>query len=289
MDARTLTLGLLAPFLWGTTFTFAKPVVTHFPPLFMMLLAYGLTAFVLALNRNVKVTTPYWRIFIIALFCVTVQGAFVFGGLRGIDATTANLVLQLQVPAAVLLGWMLNGERMTRAKVIGTVVALAGVAIVIGLPEQSPPMLPTLFVILGGLTWALGQVLAQKLSYDSGLGMLKGNALVGVPQLAVATLLLESGQLNAVMTATPQQWLLLGFVAIFGFCLAYFTWFALLKRAPMNVAAPFILLMTPIGLATAVIFLGERMSAAQIVGAIVLLVGLVIVNGFKLPRLRPAV
>jgi O-acetylserine/cysteine efflux transporter len=288
MDARTLSLGLLAPLLWGTTFTFAKPVVTHFPPLFMMLMAYSFIALVLAFNSSVKIRTPFWRIFTIAMFTVTAQGAFVFWGLRGVDATTANLVLQLQVPCAVVLGWLLNGERMTTAKIAGTLLALGGVAIVIGLPPQKPPFLPTLLVILGGATWALGQVLAQKLSLDSGLGMLKANAYAGLPQLALATLLFESGQFQAMATATPQQWLVLAFVIFFGFYLAYVTWFALLKRAPMNVAAPFVLLMTPIGLATAVIFLGERMSLAQIAGAVVLLAGLAIVNGLRLPRWKAA-
>jgi O-acetylserine/cysteine efflux transporter len=47
----------------------------------------------------------------------------------------------------------------------------------------------------------------------------------------------------------------------------------------MDEAAPFILLMTPIGLLTAVIVLGERMSLVQIIGATVLLIGLAIVNG----------
>ncbi len=82
MNLRTLALGLAAPLLWGTTFTFAKPVVTHFPPLFMMLMAYGFVALVMVLKRGVEVRTPYSRIFVIALFSVTVQGAFVFGGLR---------------------------------------------------------------------------------------------------------------------------------------------------------------------------------------------------------------
>jgi O-acetylserine/cysteine efflux transporter len=288
MDARTVFLGLLAPFLWGTTFTFAKPVVTHFPPLFMMLMAYVFIAALMSIKRSVVVRTPYWRVFLIALFAVTAQGALLFWGLRGLDATTANLLLQLQVPSAVILGWLMNGERMTPQKIAGTLIALCGVAIVIGLPENKPPFLPTLLVLLGGAIWALGQVLVQKFSLDSGLGILKGNAYAGVIQLSAATMLIESGQWQAVQTATPQQWLVLAFVVVFGFYLAYVTWFALLKRAPMNVAAPFVLLMTPIGLATAVIFLGERMSAAQIAGAIVLLAGLAIVNGVRLPRLRAA-
>jgi O-acetylserine/cysteine efflux transporter len=71
----------------------------------------------------------------------------------------------------------------------------------------------------------------------------------------------------------------LAFVVVIGFYIAYRAWFATVKRMPMDEAAPWILLMTPIGLITAVLFLGERMGVVQIAGAIILMVGLAIVNG----------
>ena len=107
-------------------------------------------------------------------------------------ATSANLILQTQVPFAVILGWLIGGEHLDLRKSIGTAIALAGVAIVIGLPEVPPPLVPTLLVIAGAFTWALGQVLARRLGQDCGFGLLKLNAYGSVPQLALATLLFES-------------------------------------------------------------------------------------------------
>lgn len=286
MNLRTLSLAVAAPFFWGATLTLAKPVVSHFPPLFFMLVAYGGMALILLCQRNVVVKTKPALVFIIALFSVTVQGSMVFGGLRYLDATTANLLLQFQVPAAVLLGWLINGEQLTRQKFIGVIISLIGVSIVIGLPEKKPPLGSALLLMGGGLTWALGQVLAQKWSKDSGMGILKGNALAGVPQLAVATLLFETGQWQAVKTATATQWLLYAGIVLFGFYAAYVCWFALLKRVPMNVAAPFVLLMTPFGILMAFLVLGETMSPAQMIGGGVLLAGLAIVNGFGLRRFK---
>ena len=71
----------------------------------------------------------------------------------------------------------------------------------------------------------------------------------------------------------------MAFVAVVGFYLAYIAWYSLLRRVRMDEAAPFILLMTPIGLLTAVVVLGEHMSLVQIIGATVMLFGLAIVNG----------
>ena len=288
MKPKTLMLALAAPLCWGTGLTLAKPAVAHFPPLFMMLLVYAGIALITLLTVREKIKTPWRNVLLISAFAVTIQGALLFWGLRGLEATTANLVLQTQVPMAVLLGWLIAGEELDGRKVIGTAIALVGVAIVIGLPEQKPPLLPVALIVISGFFWALGQVLAHKLSQDSGIVLLKANALMGLPQLIVATALLETGQWQSIQTAGPVEWATLAFVAFVGFYLAYIAWFSLLRLCRMDEAAPFVLLMTPIGLLTAVIVLGERMSGAQLLGAAVLLLGLDVVNGFALPKKKPA-
>lgn len=288
MNSKTLLLALVAPFCWGTGLAIAKPAVTHFPPMFMMLMVYSAIAMITLITVHDRIKTPWRSLLLISAFSVTIQGAFVFWGLRGVEATTANLVLQTQVPMAVFLGWLIAGEELNLRKIMGTAIALIGVAIVIGLPEQRPALLPVTLVILGGFFWAFGQTLARKLSQDSGIVLLKANALMGVPQLILATAIFETGQWHSITSAGSVEWATLAFVGFVGFYLAYIAWFSLLRRCRMDEAAPFVLLMTPIGLLTAVIVLGERMSAAQLLGAAVLLLGLAIVNGFLMPKQKLA-
>jgi O-acetylserine/cysteine efflux transporter len=285
MNSRTLALALAAPLCWGTTFTLAKPAVEHFPPLLMMLFAYGFVAIATLLTIRDMPKTPWHKSFTIAAAGVTVQGALLFWAIREVEATVANLVLQTQVPAAVFLGWLIIGEPLTARKLFGTAIALAGVAIIIGLPETRPPVLPVAMIVASGVIWALGQVLVRKWSEDSGILVLKANALYGVPQLIVATLLIENGQWQAIVTAGWKEWLNLAFVCIIGFYLAYVFWFTLLKRLPIDEAVPFVLLMTPVGIVTAVLFLGETMSIEQVAGALILMIGLAIINAVGSKRL----
>ena len=285
MTRKSLFLALAAPFCWGTSFSLAKPTLMHFPPLLMMLFAYGFIAAVTFFTVRGRPKTPWKHSLIIATLGVTVQGALLFWGVQGVSATTSNLLLQTQVPAAVLMGWLVIGEQLTARKLIGTAIALVGVATVIGLPEKRPPLAPVMMIIVSGFIWALAQVLVRKWSKDSGAMALRNNARYGLPQLMLATLLLEQGQWQSIVTATPVQWGLLAFVAIIGFYVAYAAWFNLLRYVQMDEAAPYILLMTPIGLATAVIFLGEKMTSIQVIGAILLMVGLAIVNGLGMRRI----
>lgn len=286
MTRRQILLALLPPLFFGTGFTIAKPAVEHFPPLFMMLMVYGGIAVVLGLTQRSPLQTPLLSIIAISAFAVTIQGALLFWGLRSqeMSATAANLILQIQIPFAVMLDWLIVRERMDLRKLAGTAIAVAGVGIVIGLPEQAPGLVPTIMIIVSAFCWALGQVLARKLGRDGGAGLLKANAFGSVPQLALATLLIETGQINSLATATWLEWGMLAFVGVVGFYLAYMSWFSLLRQCRMDEAAPFILLMPVVGIVTASLVLGETVSAVQLAGGLVILAGLLIVSGIGLPR-----
>ena len=290
MTRRQILLALLPPLFFGTGFTIAKPAVTHFPPLFLILICYGSIAILLGLTQRERLKTPWSSIILISAFAVTIQGALLFWGLRSpeMPATAANLILQIQIPFAVLLDWLLMKERPDGRKILGTAIAVVGVALVIGLPETPPGLLPTAMIIVSAFCWALGQVLVRRLGKDNGVGVLKGNAIGSVPQLALASLLFEQGQWQSVLTATPLEWAMLGFVAVVGFYFAYMAWFTLLKQCRLDEAGPFLLLMPVVGIVTAALVLGESVSLAQLIGGAVILFGLCIVSGIGLPRLKAA-
>jgi O-acetylserine/cysteine efflux transporter len=268
MTRRQILLALLPPLFFGTGFTIAKPAVSHFPPLFLILICYGSIAVLMGLTQRERLKTPWPSIMLIAAFSVTIQGALLFWAIRSpeMPATAANLILQIQIPFAVLLGWLLMNERPDGRRMLGTALAILGVALVIGLPETPPGLVPTVMIIVSALCWSLGQVLVRRLGKDNGVGVLW----------------------QSVVTATWLQWSMLGFVAVVGFYFAYLSWFTLLKQCRLDEASPFLLLMPVVGIVTAALVLGESVSLAQLVGGAVILLGLAIVSGLSLPRLRSA-
>jgi O-acetylserine/cysteine efflux transporter len=279
MNRRDGLLALVPPLCFGTGFTIAKPALEQFPPLMMMALVYGGIVLVLAFTARDPIKTPWRALFWISLFALPLQGVLLFLGLKSLDATTATLVLQIQVPFAVLLGWLFADEKIDAAKIIGMVIAIAGVVLVIGLPGQRPPLAPVLMVAVSALIWAFGQVLARKLGRDDGILQLKGLSLAGLPQLVLASALFETGHLAAITTADRWDWLALAFVGTVGFYLAYAIWYSLLRRCRVDEVAPFILLMPVFGVITAALVLGERIEAAHLIGGAVILAGLAIVSG----------
>ena len=127
-------MGLAVPLIWGLGVVFAKAAIEHFPPILLMALRFTLTALVL-----VWFVKPPWRIMrqlvAIAFVSAAIQYSLTFNGLRGVDASTAVLVLQVEVPFLVLLGAALLRERVDARKWLGIAIALAGVGLIAGEPR----------------------------------------------------------------------------------------------------------------------------------------------------------
>jgi O-acetylserine/cysteine efflux transporter len=136
MPPRDLLLAVSVPVLWAVGFTLCKPAVAHFPPLLMMALAYLLTAAVLVPGSG-RPRTPWRVLALVALLSATVQGGLIFNGLRELPASTATLVMQLQVPFAVLCAWLAGRGRPDPRRALGIALAFAGVALVVGAPAAA--------------------------------------------------------------------------------------------------------------------------------------------------------
>ena len=78
MSPRNLGLAVLAPLCWGLTFTLAKPVVNHFPPVFMMFLIYVGIALLMAFTHPQPFKTEWKKLLLSSALAVTIQGGLLF-------------------------------------------------------------------------------------------------------------------------------------------------------------------------------------------------------------------
>ena len=275
MPVNDLLLALATPVLWGVGFALAKPAVAHFPPLMLMAIAYLVTLLALRPGAG-PIRTPWRSLALIAALGATIQGGLIFGGLRDLPASTATLVVQLQVPFAVLWAWLLGRDRPDRSRLAGIAVAFAGLAMVVGSPSAAAAR-PLALVVLGSLSWSAGQALIQARARDQGRVLTAGIATHAVPQLLLASWLLEDGQVEALRTAGLLDWGAALTFAVCGFVLAYTIWYGLLRRYPMDQIAPFMLLMPVVGVAFSTLVLGERPKPLELAGGAVILAGLALV------------
>src|ERR1700722_4676554 len=273
MRPKDIALACCPPALWALSYVMAKPAIAHFPALFMVGLAYGVGALIL-LRQSLKTKTAWWAMFAIAAFGGTIQSALIFAGLNRLPASTAILVVQSQVPFAVLSAWAICGERPDPRRLLGVAIVQIGIVLIAGAPEAVSALDALALVLLGTLSWGISQALVRALGRDDGPTTIGALTLYAAPQLIVASLFLETGQLESLQTATWDVWIAVIVLALGGYVVAYSIWYGLMQRYRVDQVTPFALLMPLVGVLAGAIILGEHLSVWVGLGGLVVIGGL---------------
>lgn len=276
MRPLDVLLALSVPLIWGLGFTFAKAAVAEFPPILLMCLRFSVTA--LALVWFVKRPPGIMmRLFVIALVSAAIQYGLTFYGLKFLDASTAVLIVQLEVPFCTLLAVFFLGERMTVRKAFGMVIAFIGVALIAGEPRLSDNWDGIAMVIAGAFTWAIGQVMIRHLGQIGGFTLIAWVAMFAAPQLMIASLIIDTGQWEAIQNASWIVWATVVYLGLVMTALGYGIWYHLLGRYEVNKVAPFLLLLPVVTVSASVVLLGEQVTPWLIAGGALVISGVAVI------------
>ena len=277
MKAVDVGLAIAVAFIWGMGFIFAKAAIEHFPPILLMALRFTLTG--LALVWFVR---PPWqllgRIFWIALVSAAIQYSLTFTGLKGLDASTASLVVQLEVPFGALVAWLVFRDRLGWTRAFGMLLAFVGVALIAGEPRYEDNLRSILLVVGGAFTWAVGQVMIKKLGVVGGFTLIAWVAICAAPQLFIASWIFEDGQLEAIGNAPAIVWMTVLYLGLVMTALGYGLWYRLLGRHDVNQVLPFLLLLPVTAVAGGVLFLGETLTLNIVTGGALAIGGVAVIN-----------
>lgn len=128
-------LAVSVPIIWGGGFLFAKVAIEHFPPILLMAFTFTLTALILVWFVPRPARVILWRIFWVAIVSAAIQYSLTFTGLRDLDASTAILVVQLEVPFGVIMASIFLKDHLGLRRVLGIALAFVGVAVIAGEPR----------------------------------------------------------------------------------------------------------------------------------------------------------
>ena len=276
MSFRDVVLAVIVQVIWGCGLTLMKPTMAAFPPVLFIALVYGIIALLLT-PAAPRSRTPFLWMMLIAALGGSVQSCLLAVGVKLLPASTANLLLQSTVPFAVLMSWAMRIDKPSLRNGLGCLIALAGVATVIGAPGNEISWTGIAAVTGCSLSWAAAQVLIRLHCKDSGMVFYTAMARHAAPQALLASLLFEQDQIGWLTRASLGDWAGLVAIAMIGFAAGYMLWYRLLVRSRIDQLLPFTLLMPAMGVATGVIVLGEGLPPSLLAGGAVILLGLAVI------------
>ena len=272
MNSKQILLALIVPITWGLGFTLAKVGMEQFPPLLIMSIRFGIAGLVL-----VWFTRPPWghmrEIFLVALIGSTIQYGLTYNGLKGIDASTAAILVQLEGPILALMGAILLKEKLGLMRILGMVLAFVGVFIIAGEPRLEGHMNSVILLVAGSTVWAVAQIMISRLKNLSGITILAWVAIMATPQMLIGSFIIEDGQWQAISTASLIDWSIIFYLALIMTVVGYSVWYHLLSSVDVSKVSPFLMLLPITSIIAGMILLDEKLTLPMIIGGLLIMAG----------------
>jgi drug/metabolite transporter (DMT)-like permease len=277
---------VLLSVLWGATFFFIAVANPHVPPFTLVLARVGLAALallpvVLLLGERLPATAAGWWPFVVqaAINNVIPFTLMVYGQHR-IAAGLASVLNATTPLLTLVVARVFAGETLTASKLAGVLLGIVGVGVLVGpeaLGSNASSVIGMLCILGGTLSYAFSALWMRRLRH--------------IPPLvtSAAQLTCSTAMLLPLAAAVDRFWLLPtppapALLAVVGFALlstalAYIVFFRINATAgPTNVMLVTLLIPVTATL-LGVLILGETVTAHQIVGALVIASGLLVIDG----------
>jgi O-acetylserine/cysteine efflux transporter len=287
LPISALAQSLLIAAIWGFNFVVIKVGVSGVPPLMLASLRFLFCVFP-AIFWVRKPAASWKSLAAYGLFLGVVEFGFLFTAIKlGAPAGLSSLILQAQAFFTALLAGFLLKERIRSHSVVGMIVSGAGLALIAlsqaqsaGSDSGSTALTLPLFMMLiaAALGWAAANVIARTMPSSSGLSVMVWSSLFSPIPLALLSLVVE-GPDRMGRAFVDLSWLsvaALAYLVVMSTLIGYGMWNKLIMRHGAGRIAPFSLLVPIFGLASAAVFLGERITILDAGAAFLILGGLAI-------------
>lgn len=268
--------------VWGSTFIFSKTLLGVFTPVQIMLMRFLVAYAVLwcMYPRTEKASArDNLGIFLMSLFADTVYFLCENNALRYTLASNVSiLVASAPIWTAVLARLFIKGSKLRRNTVLGSVIALAGVALVVfnGTVVLKFNPLGDMLSVAAAICWALYSVMITRYVHRfSSFFLMRRMTFFAI--LTTLPLALFTGELNMPLyeLADPRKLFCVLFLGIFGSGISYVTWNIATRRLGIVRVNTYIYVNPFVTLVTGALFLNEPITPMSVIGALLIICGVV--------------
>ena len=277
MPIRDVFLAILVPIILGFGFVIAKPAMDQLPPILLNGLRWSLSGIIMCWffpfpKKLIK------ELLIISFLGSTFQYSLTFSGLNIVDAASATLLIQCEIPFGIIIAFFILKEKPSLKNLLGLLTAFIGIIFLTGSPDLQDKLFGVFLLLSGGFLWAFAQVMAKPVSEK--IGGLALTAWIGVfagPSSIFLSYLIEGNTYQYIINADFKVWMIVIYLGLAMNCLGYSIWYYVLSKHPVNYVMPVMLLFPVTGLITAIFVLGETPSTYAYIGGVIIITGVAII------------
>ena len=276
-----LPLYLLTGFIWGCSFIFIKEGLDFLTPIGVAFLRCALGALTLygfaryrkiALPRDKKALFHIWVVCLLLNVFPGIFFALAETEVTSILAGIINAVTPLMTLIAIL--GVNKSERANKAQVLGLLIGFAGVLVVLGAWNGlgTNPWWAVLILFIAVALYGISYPYTRRFIMPLGI---KPEAIVATQLLLATVTILPLYLATGLSKAAVQTGPLLSMIAlgVFGSGFAYLWNFRVMEIAGSAISSSVTYLTPVVAVVAGIIFLGEKISWHEPVGALVVLFG----------------
>ena len=289
MESRHQSIGhilaIATVIVWGATFVSTKVLLGHFTAEEILFLRFsmGLIALWLYKPQRIKMKEKsHYLYFIGASF----TGLFLYYLCENIalgygDASLIGVIVSSAPIFSGILSAIFLKEKLSKNFFIGFAFAMTGLFLLSWTAESTGvQILGIILAFAGAISWAFYSILIRKITffgYDS-FEITKYTFLFAV--IMMIPVAISSGfRVKAVLTMNLTVFLNLVFLGLIASALCFVTWSFAVKQLGVLKSSVYIYASPVVTVVLAAIVLGERMNAREILGTVLVLLGLVLSEG----------
>ena len=290
MLRRHVVLALVVAVCWAVNFVVIDIGLKSVPPLLFAALRFGLTA----LPAIFFVPRPgvRWRAVVaVGLFIGVGQFGVLFVAMNiGLPAGLASVIAPLQPVFTIPLAVIALGERPSLREVIGVGLAVAGLGAIVAGRAHGVPLQAVALGVASAASWGCGNVVTRAAGPKRPFSLLVWSSVVApVPLLGLSLVFEGTGRWQIAMSSVGASGIAaLAYVVVVSTFFGYGVWYWLISRHQASTVAPFTLLVPVVGILTAWLVRGEHPTWGELLGSLVVLVGLGlalgVVDALAVPR-----
>ena len=257
--------------IWGLNFAVAKLALAELPPILLTALRFTLVAAVLLPVSRLPQKPGH--LIGLAVTLGIFHFPFIFSGLRLLDASTAAIVMQLQVPFGAIMAALVLGDRIGPRGLLGMAIAFLGVIFIAGAPRLGASRIGLVYLLVAAMAWGASNVQLKKLGAIDPARLNSWIGLIAAIELFAISGWVEGPPWQAIASAGWKGWVGVAYTGLVSTIVGYGLWARTIARYSVSQVSPFLLTIPLFAVLSGILLNGDRPTPDIAIGGLLTIVG----------------